>query len=188
MKNRSMSLFQNMGRLLRYKLIIPLLRSEKPAQYKAKGVAVGLAWALTPLVGVQMWLVFLTWLIWKRISKEGFSLTLALAWTWVTNVFTLVPVYYIFYVTGQVLQGNFADISGYDNLQSIIADTFLAEYGFWEKWGMFFKLLMQDWGVSMLIGCLPWIVAGYIGGYHFTMAFEDARAKRKLKKQNNNKK
>ena len=86
------------------------------------------------------------------------------------------------------LQGNFADISGYDNLQSIIADTFLAEYGFWEKWGMFFKLLMQDWGVSMLIGCLPWIVVGYIGGYHFTMAFEDARAKRKLKKQNNNKK
>ena len=101
MKNRSISLFQNMLRLLKYRLIIPLLRSEKPVQYKAKGVAVGLAWALTPLVGIQMWLVFVTWLIWKKISKEGFSLTLALAWTWVTNVFTLVPVYYIFYVTGQ---------------------------------------------------------------------------------------
>ena len=182
MKNRSISLFQNMLRLLKYRLIIPLLRSEKPVQYKAKGVAVGLAWALTPLVGIQMWLVFVTWLIWKKISKEGFSLTLALAWTWVTNVFTLVPVYYIFYVTGQLLQGHFSDISGYDNLRSIIADTFFAEYGFWEKWGLFFKLLVKDWGFSMFVGCLPWIVIGYVSGYYFTMAFEKARAERKLKK------
>lgn len=181
MKYRSLSLFQNIGRILKYRLIIPLLRSEKPAQYKARGVAVGLAWALTPLIGVQMWLVFITWLIWKRLSSEGFSLTLALAWTWTTNVFTMVPVYYVFYVTGQLLQGNFENISGYDNLRSIIANTFLAEYGFWEKWGVFFKLLLKDWGISMIIGCLPWVIIGYISGYYFTMAFEQLRIKKREK-------
>ena len=183
MKYRSVSFFQNMVRLLKLRLIVPLLRSEKPASYKAKGVAVGLAWALTPLVGIQMWLVFMTWLVWKKISSEGFSLTLALAWTWVTNVFTLVPIYYVFYVTGQLLMGNFDDITGYDKLQSIIADTFLAEYGFWETWGVFFKMLLKDWGLSMAVGCLPWVVAGYICGYRFTMAFEQSRMKRKMKKQ-----
>lgn len=184
MKYRSLSLFQNIGRILKYRLIIPLLRSEKPSQYKAKGVAVGVAWALTPLVGVQMWLVFITWLIWKKINSEGFSLTLALAWTWITNVFTMVPVYYVFYVTGQLLRGNFEDINGYDKLRSIINNTFLAEYDFLEKWGLFLKLLLKDWGVSMIIGCLPWVVIGYISGYYFTMAFEQARMNRKMKNIN----
>ena len=90
-----------------------------------------------------MWLVFITWIIWKKLSSKGFSLTLALAWTWVTNVFTLAPVYYVFYITGQLLRGHFEDISGYDNLHSIIANTFLADYSFWEKWGVFFKLLLK---------------------------------------------
>ena len=34
----------------------------------------------------------------------------------------------------------------------------------------------------MFVGCLPWIVVGYVSGYYFTMAFEKARAERKLKK------
>ena len=88
-------------------LRIPLIRSQKPAEYKAKGVAVGLAWAMTPLVGIHMWLVFMTWVIWKKFSPKGFSLTLGLAWTWVTNVFTMVPAYYMFYVTGQLMMGRF---------------------------------------------------------------------------------
>ena len=179
---RGRTFFQGIGRLLKFRLLIPLLRSSKPAEYKAKGVAVGLAWAMTPLVGIQMWLVFMTWVIWKRFSPSGFSLTLGLAWTWVTNVFTMVPAYSVFYVTGQLMMGNFDSIGGYDSLQSIIAETFLAEYTFLEKWGLFFKLLLKYWGVSMAVGCLPWAVAGYVGGYYFTYAFEKARLKRRMAK------
>ena len=182
MTSRSFSFMQKISRLLKLRLLVPLLRSSKPAEYKAKGVAVGLAWAMTPLVGVQMWLVFMTWVIWKKFSPQGFSLTLGLAWTWVTNVFTMVPVYYVFYVTGQLMMGNFDSIGGYDSLQSIIAETFLAEYTFLEKWGLFFKLLLKDWGVSMAVGCLPWAIAGYVGGYYFTCAFEKARLKRRMLK------
>jgi uncharacterized protein (DUF2062 family) len=182
MKMREKSFGKRLLRLLTLKLIVPLKRSPHPPEYTARGVLVGMMWAMTPLVGIQMWLVFMTWVIWKRFSPSAFSLTLGLAWTWVTNVFTMVPAYYVFYVTGQLMMGNFDSIGGYDSLQSIIAETFLAEYTFLEKWGLFFKLLLKDWGVSMAVGCLPWAIAGYVGGYYFTCAFEKARLKRRMLK------
>lgn len=182
MVRRPYSLLQRFGRLLKQKLIVPLVRSEHPATYKAKGVAIGCAWAMTPLVGIQMWLVFMTWIISKRLFKVDFSLPLALAWTWISNVFTLVPIYYVFYVTGQIMQGEWGNISGYGVLTTIIHETFLADYTFAERWGLFLKLFLKDWGIAMAIGCFPWAIIGGIGGYAFTMRFEQARAKRRAQK------
>lgn len=176
---KSRTFFEKIGRLLKFRLIIPLLRSPHPPAYKARGVAVGFAWSMTPLVGIQMWLVFMTWVVAKKVFKWSFSMPLALAWTWVTNVFTMVPVYYVFYVTGQILQGNLDSIGGYDNLKEIISKAFMADYTFVEQWTFFFKMLVQDWGVAMAIGCLPWAVAAYISGYYFTMKYELARQRRR---------
>lgn len=183
MSVQSTTVWRKIGRLIKHKLIIPLIRSNHPPEFKAKGVAVGLAWAMTPLVGIQMWLVFMTWVGTKRLFKGDFSLPLALAWTWVSNVFTLVPIYYVFYVTGQLMQGEWGNISGYDTLTTIIHDTFFADYSFGEKWALFFKLLLKDWGMAMAIGCLPWAVAAYIAGYCFTMRFEKMRESRRAKKE-----
>lgn len=181
MQSQSVSLFYRFGRVLKHKLIIPLIRSKHPLEFKAKGVAVGCAWAMTPLVGIQMWLVFMTWVISKRLFKWDFSLPLALAWTWISNVFTLVPIYYVFYVTGQIMQGEWGDISGYGTLTAIIQETFLSEYTFAEKWALFFKLLLKDWGLAMVIGCIPWMFFGSILGYYFTERFEESREKRRAK-------
>ena len=180
---KNCSLWEKCKRLLRLKLIVPLLRSPHPPEYKARGVAVGLAWAMTPLVGIQMWAVFMTWLAAKKLFKWNFSLTLGIAWTWVTNVFTMIPAYYIFYVTGQILRFKFDSISGYDNLAGIIRDTFMSDLDFIDEWVLFFKLLLQDWGVSMALGCLPWLIVFSVGGYYMTLRFERKRAERKLKKQ-----
>ena len=179
---RSYTFIQQVGRLIKKQLIIPLLRSPHPPEFKARGVAVGLVWAMTPLVGIQMWLVFMTWLIAKKVFKWSFSLPLGLAWTWVTNVFTMVPVYYVFYVTGQIMRGNWGRISGYDNLKEIIAETFLADYSFIEQWVLFFKLLLKDWGVSMAVGCLPWAVVCGLGSYYLTMKYERMRQKQRERK------
>lgn len=176
------SFSQNMGRLLKLKLVIPLLRSPHPADFKARGVAVGTGWAMTPLVGIQMTLVMITWAFFKKVLKKDFSIPLALAYTWITNVFTMIPIYYIFYVTGQILLGNWNDISGYGQLQGILRDTFMADLTFTEKWLLFFKLLLQDWGVAMVIGCLPWLVAGAWISYTLTMKFERLRAEHKQEK------
>jgi len=182
MTSKKYSIGQKLGRLLRLKLIIPLLRSPHPPEYKARGVAVGMAWAMTPLVGIQMWLVFMTWVIAKKVFKWGFSMPLALAWTWVTNVFTMIPIYYIFYVTGQVIQGDIHNIGGYEKLSGIIQETFLSDLGFVQKWGLFFKLLAQDYGISMMLGALPWAVVSSVVSYYITLRFEQKRLARKAQK------
>lgn len=166
------------------RLIVPLLRSKTEPVFKARGVAVGLAWAMTPLVGVQMGLVVLTWGIAKKL-KWSFSMPLALAWTWVSNVVTLVPIYYLFYVCGQIMRGKWDHISGYDSLSRLIKQVFISEAAFAEQFTEFIKLFVQDWGISLFVGCIPFVIGGYILGYRLTMRFENSRLKRKnrLKKR-----
>lgn len=164
--------------LLYKKLIYPMIHSTEPLEYKARGVAVGLAWALTPLVGIQMALVGLTWGI-AKYFKWSFSLPLALAWTWVSNVVTLPPIYYAFYVTGQILRGNFEDISGYQSLCFLIEEVFLSDDSWIEQTEKFFKLFVADWGISMFVGCVPWIIIGAYSGYVLTKRFEQMRLDKK---------
>lgn len=159
------------------KLIQPIIHSTKPIEYKARGVAVGLAWAMTPLVGIQMALVGITWSI-AKIFKWKFSLSLALIWTWVTNVITLPPVYYIFYVTGQMLRGNWEDISGYGTLKNMIETIFLSDIAFIEKFSKFCELFFIDWGVSLFIGCVPWVIIVSWAGYLLTIKYEKKRLKK----------
>ena len=165
------SWIQNMERLLKKKLVVPIMRSPHPPEHTALGVAIGTMWAMTPLVGIQMWLVSMTWLFYRKVLKTSFSLPLGLAFTWITNVFTMVPVYYVFYVTGQMILGNWDSISGYSHLKHIIDRTFLSDLSFIEEWLLFFKLLLQDWGLAMIIGCLPWMVFGYWLGNKLTLQF-----------------
>ena len=64
---------QNIGRLFKKRLLIPIIRSPHPPEYTARGVAIGTMWAMTPLVGIQMWLVSMTWLFYKKFLKTSFS-------------------------------------------------------------------------------------------------------------------
>lgn len=165
-------------KLIYDKLILPMIQSNEPAVYKARGVAIGLAWALTPLVGIQMALVGMTWGVLKYF-KYSFSLPLALAWTWVSNVFTLPPLYYAFYVTGQIMRGRFDDVSGYHSLSGPIKEVFLSQNDFLTQTQEFLKLFLMDWGVSMFLGCVPWVIAGLFFGYRLTYQFEMLRLKKK---------
>ena len=177
---------QRIMRLLKLRLVIPILRSPHPPEHTARGVAIGTMWAMTPLVGIQMWLVSMTWLFYKKVLKSNFSLPMGLAFTWITNVFTMVPMYYVFYVTGQILMGHWDSISGYNHLKDIISQTFLSDLGFVEEWLLFFKLLLQDWGIAMVVGCLPWMVLGYWLGNELTLKllkdYQLLREKRRLAK------
>ena len=180
---------QNFTRLLKLRLLVPILRSPHPPEHTARGVAIGTMWAMTPLVGIQMWLVSMTWLFYKKFLKKSFSLPLGLAFTWLTNVFTMVPMYYVFYVTGQILMGNWDSISGYGHLKEIIHQTFMSDLSFVEEWVLFFKLLVQDWGLAMIIGCLPWMILGYWAGSYLTLQilkdYQLLREKRHQEQQQN---
>ncbi len=180
------TLFQNLQRLFRKRLVVPMIRSPHPVEHTALGAAIGTMWAMTPLVGIQMWIVTMNWLAFKKFFHKSFSLPMGLACTWITNVFTMVPAYYIFYVTGQLMMGHFDNISGYQHLKDIIHTTFMGELSFSEQWGMFFKLLVKDWGVAMLVGSIPWMITGYVGAYWFVKKFltnyRALREKRRLHK------
>lgn len=183
MKNKeNTSLVRRFGRLLYLKLIVPLKRSKHPVSYTARGVLVGMMWAMTPLVGIQMTTVWFTWISAKFLFKWDFSLPVALAWTWVTNVFTMFPIYYLFYITGKLMMGQFDSISAFAPFADAIKEVFSTGVSFWqiiEALELFAKILIQDWGLAMAIGCLPWsIVCGWIS-YKMTLKWLDKREQKK---------
>ena len=177
---RHFTLWQRIKRICKYRLIIPLWRSPHPPKYKALGVAVGVAWSMTPLVGIQMYLVFMTWLIMKKIFGRDFSLVLGLAYTWITNVFTMIFIYYGFYVTGQLMMRR--PITSYADLEGTMKAVFFADYSLWEKIVTSSKLLLQDWGLGMMVGCLPWALVLGVGSYYLTMRYERLRMELKQKR------
>lgn len=182
MKKSTFIRWKQLFRIVVYKrLIRPLIHSRATPEYKARGVAVGLAWAFTPLVGIQMGLVTFTWGV-CRSFKWGFSLPLALAWTWVTNVVTMVPIYYVFYVVGQILRFKWDDISGYGALSRLIERVFLSQEPFLIQMTEFIKLFVQDWGISLFLGCIPFVIFGYVYGYRLTLRYEIMRLNKKKKR------
>ena len=95
-------MFRSFIRLCRYRLVIPILRGKNRPVFTARGVLVGLICATTPLVGMQMAMVAGVWGIQRLVAPEWrFNVVVAMGWTWITNVFTLPPIYYLFLVTGR---------------------------------------------------------------------------------------
>lgn len=173
-------------RLLRYRLIMPLKRSHHhPPEYTARGVMVGLVWALTPTIGIQMGLCLVTWIVTRRLFRWDFSLLISCAWTWTTNVVTMLPCYYAFYVTGQLMLGRFDDLSGYHEFLALWHRNVGVEDDFVDfDWLEYFNQLLVGWGLPLLIGCIPWAVlggwAGYVWSLRFVRRHREARHRRRL--------
>lgn len=177
------SFFDRMGRLSRLKLLIPLKRSPHSAEYSARGVAVGMFWALTPLVGIQMYLCLMTWLLAKQTKSLQFSLVIACAWTWVTNIFTMLPIYYVFYITGQIMVGNWNNISGYETFIVSFEFAFSDDVGFWDSMLELLSLLAREVGVAMGVGCLPYAIIGGWLSYVLSLKYIQQRRARRVRRQ-----
>ncbi len=76
------------------KLIRPVLSAHDSAPAVAGGVAIGVGVALTPTVGIQM---PIAWLI---ATLCGANRVVALALVWISNPFTVLPLYYSEYLLG----------------------------------------------------------------------------------------
>lgn len=143
---------------------------------------VGVAWAMTPTVGIQMPIVLATWIVARRLFRWDFSLVNGLAWTWLTNVFTLVPCYYVFFVTGQIMLGRFDDLAGYDSFVRLWDSTEKPTLDSWDSIVLWFRTIFEGWGVSMLVGSLPWAVVCGWAGYVWSLAFvRKYRARRRAR-------
>jgi uncharacterized protein (DUF2062 family) len=163
--------WQRMRRMLRYRLTIPMMRARHSPEHAARGSLVGLFWAFTPSVGIQMPMVLISWAIARRFPKWDFNLVLAIAWTWTTNAFTALPCYYVFYLTGQVMFGRWGRLSGFDSFRLMWSDIFTADQSFLDQMQALARVLILDWGVTMLVGSLPWaFLFGWLG-YRYTLKF-----------------
>ena len=168
-------------RLLRYRLVIPLLRAKHPPSYTARSVAFGLLVAMTPTVGAQMAIVLALWFVVRFVRPAwNFNVVIAMLWTWITNVFTMAPVYYVFLITGRVMQGGSGGHSGYDAFTERLKQTLASDTGFIESLWIYTLDLFQIWGLPMFIGSIPWAILSAGLGYWWSLRLvTKRRAKRK---------
>jgi hypothetical protein len=167
---------------VRFRLFIPMQRSRHSPEHTARGVMVGLICACLPSPVGQMPLAFAAWVIARRLFRWDFSLIQGLAWTWVTNVFTSPPIYYGFFVTGQMMLGRWDDLGGYDSFARTFTAAISGDAGFLETLQSVGKVVVLEWGLAMWVGSLPWAaLAGWLGyrlALRFVIAYRLARARR----------
>ena len=147
-------------RMVRFRLILPTLRSGHSAEYTARGVCIGVSLAFTPLIGVQMPLVVLIWLAFRQfIPSWNFLLLVALAWTWVTNVVTLIPIYYAFYITGQVILWRWDSLPGFRAFSARMQELTSVETTWIEAFWIAVVRILDSFGLPIFVGSAPYAVA-----------------------------
>jgi uncharacterized protein len=170
MLNAWRAVLKRLSRLLRYHLIIPLHRSRHSPQYTARGVFIGLFIAFTPTVGIQMPIVLVAWGMARAIHRSwDFNLIAALAWTWVTNVFTVPPIYYGFFITGRILLGRSDDLPGYGDFARQISASLKHGDGMFAATMNSAVTLFDAFGLPLFFGSLPWAVLFSAIGYAWTL-------------------
>ncbi|MBL4825296.1 MAG: DUF2062 domain-containing protein [SAR324 cluster bacterium] len=148
------------------KLINPVLRSTAPVSEVSLGVAVGVFLGLTPTVGVQMYLVAIVWSIYRYIFSRHFNLPVGVALVWISNPLTMVPLYYLFLLTGYWLLETQNGLS-YELFREYLSHISSTE-GTWEMIVPGARFLLIDLGWPMIIGSLVYAFPGFIISYFMT--------------------
>lgn len=180
--SRHAGLLNRIIRIARYRLHIPMIRNRQPVHIVARGVSVGMFWAMTPFFGIHMALVLGTWIAARKLFNWNFSLVNGLAWTWTTNVFTVLPAFYLFYVTGQMLLGQFSDPLGYDMFKSVFHMAEQKAANDPGSAGFHLGQLWKTFGLPLFLGSALWaIFSGWLAYYMstaFVLRYREHRARK----------
>jgi len=175
--------FERLMRMTRYRLIVPIIRSKHGPDHTARGVLVGMLVAMTPTVGVQMPIVAFIWLLIRIVRPSWeFSLIIALAWTWVTNVVTAPPLYYVFVLTGRLMLGQWDSLSGFDEFMQRFEVLMGLDAGPFEQFWVYVVAVFQIWGLPMFLGSVPWAIATAWPLYRWSYRLAQRRRLRRLRK------
>ena len=177
-------LFAKIFRLAYYRLIVPMKRERDQPHNIAYGVMIGLIIGFTPTVGIQMPLCFISWWVARKVFNFHFSLILSIAWSWLSNPATMVPLYFLYYQTGSHILNfgsegafsfaKFADLFAHANLQDFQGAL------------DFLTFLWDTIGLSIWIGCIPYAVIFGLIGYYMSLAV--VRGYQKIKEHRHPKK
>jgi len=177
---RRVGMWATLTRTIRYRLLIPLFRSPHPPEFTARGVAIGVFWGLTPFVGGQSFIIAGQWFLARQLQWH-FSLLQGLAWIWISNVFTMLPLYYLFYVTGMLLLGEAHEAAGYDAFLALWRKA--AEGG--PEMHVLKRVLLslKVLGLPALIGCIPWALGGAWAGYAWSYRIVARRQRKRAARE-----
>ena len=157
-------------------------RAPHPPEWAARGTLIGLVWGLTPTVGIQVPGVILTWFLARRMVKWDFGMLIAIAWTGITNVITAIPIYYTFFITGQIMLGEWSGLPTYRDFRAEWHAALSPDLDWIGQAIAGAKLIFADWGLTMMVGSLPFAIGfGWIGyqlTYRFVVRYRQARAER----------
>ncbi|MDZ4737430.1 MAG: DUF2062 domain-containing protein [Rhodospirillaceae bacterium] len=157
--------------MLRYRFLVPLKRTPHPPEWAARATAVGLFWGLSPTVGIQVLAVFLVWIVARRMFRWDFGLLIAIVWTSVSNVLTAIPLFYSYFITGRLLLGQWDGLPGYRTFSVRWYEAASPELNWFEQLEEWFRLVVVEWGVTMLVGSAPFAILGAWIGYRLTYRF-----------------
>lgn len=176
---------RKLTRAVRARLIRPLLGARHPPEFTARGVLFGLLVALSPTTGIQMPLVLVIWLAVRRLRPAwNFNLLVAMAWTWVTNVLTIPPLYYLYVVTGRALLGWWDRIKGFETFESRLSETLSPQAGGLETVWVYTVNFIEKFGLPVFVGSIPWTILGSWLGYTWSLALiRRIRARRRHRRE-----
>jgi uncharacterized protein (DUF2062 family) len=168
-EGKNAGIFSFFKKLFREKFYKTLIHSPHPPEFIARGAAVGTFIAMTPTFGFQIALSIAVWYMGKITKKTSFSLPVAIAMTWITNYFTVLPYYFIAYLLGAKMGNFFFSIDAPVNyLQFKLIWLPAMSASFWEffveLWRVFLKI-----GIPLLLGSLPFAIILSIIAYPFTL-------------------
>jgi len=153
--------------------IAPLVSSLHPPWYDARGVSIGLVVGFAVPVGAQfVALAFLR-------SFLQFNLIIALGFSFVSNPFNMIPLYYGYYCLGAFVLGkNVAmDLSVFQKLMHPISESTY----FWEAMAAFANL-SKEFLTAWIVAAIILSVTSGIIGYVVTHRIQEARCTRKARK------
>lgn len=159
-------------RMLRLRLVVPVVRSTHSPEYTARGVANGVFWGLTPTVGLQTLEIMATWVVGRRVFGTDSSLLQAFIWAWVNNPVTMIPLYYASYVTGLWMIGQGEQAQGYQAFGDLW--TLSAQAGWFDR----FTIILKAIGVPLFVGGLPYALLGSSLGYYWALRVVRRRQRR----------
>ncbi len=153
--------------------IAPLASSRNPPWYDARAVSIGLIVGFGIPVGAQ----FIALGLLRSLFR--FNLITALAFSFVSNPFTMIPVYYGYYRFGAFVLGRNVtmDFSVFQQLLHPISNSAY----FWDAVAAFANLgkeFLMSWGTAALILSVVFGIIGYVATYEI----QQARCIRKAKK------
>ena len=112
------------------------------------------------------------WLVVRAVKPAWtFNLIVAAGWTWITNVFTLPPIYYGFLVTGRLMLGNGEGMYGFHEFQTDLDSIMAIQPQGYEWLWIYLVKFFELWGVPMFVGCIPWMIIFGWGGYVWSARF-----------------